>query len=346
MVPQPAACLTLSQVRYAVGSTRSTRGVTEILSGVDVTARRGEVTAVIGPNGAGKTTTLSCAQGLLRPSAGSVRLLGEDPFTAGASLRARVGVMLQDGGLPQSVRPKTLLRHVARLHQDPWPLDDLIERLDLSAFLHTNIRRLSGGQKQRTALAAALVGRPEVVFLDEPSAGLDPQSRQLVFELIERLRAQGIGVVLTTHLLEEAQRLADSVFILKDGVVVRHGTVSELTGQAQTTGQAHVTDPAEHNGTHTNGVSGQDGAGTSDRRLVFTSPRILSRDELAAAPLALELDGDATNKAGARWAVFGIGSPAELAELAAWWQQIGLMPAEISFEARTLEDVFWEVSTP
>lgn len=120
--------------------------MTEILSGVHLTARRGEVTVIIGPNGAGKTTTLSCAQGLLRPSAGTVHLLGEDPFRAGAGLRARVGVMLQDGGLPQSVKPRTLLTHVAKLHQDPWPLDDLIERLDLSRFLSTSIRRLSGAR--------------------------------------------------------------------------------------------------------------------------------------------------------------------------------------------------------
>ncbi|MDR5712905.1 ABC transporter ATP-binding protein [Nesterenkonia flava] len=330
-MPQQAACLTLTQVRYAVGSGPRRRGaegaaVKEILAGVDLTARRGEVTALIGPNGAGKTTTLSCAQGLLRPSAGEVRLLGQDPFRAGAQLRARVGVMLQDGGLPQSVQPKRLLAHVSRLHRDPWPLTDLIDRLDLGSFLTTNIRRLSGGQKQRVALAAALVGRPELVFLDEPSAGLDPQSRQMVFELIEHLRGLGLGIVLTTHLLEEAQRLADSVFILKDGVVVRHGTVAELTNG--------------HSSSH------EDDAAPTSRRLVFASPRILTRAELESAPLPLELDGDASNKAGARWAVYGVTSPQQLNALSQWWEAMDLMPAEISFEARTLEDVFWEVSTP
>lgn len=325
MVPASPACLTLTQVRYAVGSARSARGVTEILSGVDITARRGEVTVIIGPNGAGKTTTLACAQGLIRPSAGTVRLLGEDPFRAGAQLRACVGVMLQDGGLPQSVTPQALLSHVARLHQDPWPLTELVRRLDMTPFMRTNIRRLSGGQKQRVALAAALIGRPEVVFLDEPSAGLDPQSRQLVYELIEHLRDLGLGIILTTHLLEEAQRLADSVFILKDGRVVRHGSVAELT-----TG-ADGSDPDQNQ---------------PSRRLLFISPRILSREELAAAPLPLELDGGTFNKAGARWAVSGITSPEALGQLTSWWQQIGLMPSEISYEARTLEDVFWEVSVP
>lgn len=330
-MPQHAPCLTLHQVRYAVGSARSTNGVTEILSGVDITARRGEVTVIIGPNGAGKTTTLSCAQGLLRPSAGSVQLLGEDPYRAGADLRARVGVMLQDGGLPQSVTPLALLTHVARLHRDPWPLEDLVDRLDMVDFLRTNIRRLSGGQKQRVACAAALIGRPELVFLDEPSAGLDPQSRQTVFALIEDLRRMGLGIVLTTHLLEEAQRLADAVFILKGGVVVRHGTVAELT--------AAETEPAAEQNGVPNGRA-------PARRLVFTSPRIITREELQAAPLPVELDGEASNRAGARWAVTDIGSPAALGKLSAWWEQIDLMPIEINFEARTLEDVFWEVSAP
>ncbi|WP_246126238.1 ABC transporter ATP-binding protein [Nesterenkonia populi] len=332
----PAPCLILSDVRYALGSARAASGVKEIISGVDITARRGEVTVVIGPNGAGKTTTLGIAQGLLRPSAGSVRLLGENPYRAGAELRARVGVMLQDGGLPQSVKPRVLLQHVARLHASPWPLADLIERLDLGSFLDRGIRRLSGGQKQRVALAAALIGRPEVVFLDEPSAGLDPQSRHLVFDLVEHLRGRGIGIVLTTHLLEEAQRLADSVFILKDGIVVRHGTVAELTNADGPPPDA--ADATERNGE----LSG----GSPSRRLVFASPRILTAEELGSAPLSVQLDGDASNKAGARWAVYGVASPAELAAVTGWWEQIGLMPAEISFEARTLEDVFWEVSTP
>lgn len=226
--------------------------------------------------------------------------------------------MLQDGGLPQSVQPRVLLKHVSRLHRAPWPLEDLIDRLDMGDFLSTNIRRLSGGQKQRVALAASLIGRPEVIFLDEPSAGLDPQSRQMVFDLIEHLRTLDMGVILTTHLLEEAQKLADSVFILKDGVVVRHGTVAELTG------------------TSTNG--------TLKRRLLFVAPRTLTRAELDAAPCEIALDGSPDNAPGARWAAEGISSPAHLREISDWWERIDLMPGEVSFEARTLEDVFWEVS--
>ncbi|WP_146341619.1 ABC transporter ATP-binding protein [Nesterenkonia sp. NBAIMH1] len=332
-----APCLALSDVRYAVGSARAGSGVKEILSGVDLAARRGEVTVIIGPNGAGKTTTMGIAQGLVRPSAGTVRLLGEDPYRASAQLRSRVGVMLQDGGLPQSVKPRTLLTHVAKLHRSAWPLEDLTRRLDLGGFLDRSIRRLSGGQRQRTAMAAALIGQPEVVFLDEPSAGLDPQSRHLVFDLIEHLRARGVGIVLTTHLLEEAQRLADSVFILKDGAVVRHGTVAELTRDD---------DPPERRNLPPVEQREELSSGSPARKLVFASPRILTSSELARAPFPAALDGDASNKAGAKWAVYGISSPSELAAVTAWWEQIALMPTEISFEARTLEDVFWEVSTP
>lgn len=311
-------------MRYDLGPARGPRVGTKILSGVDITAFAGQVTVIIGPNGAGKTTTLNCAQGLLRPSAGQVELLGQDPYMADAELRARVGVMLQDGGLPQGVPPGVLLRHISRLHKHPWPLDDLVERLNLGSFLTTGIRRLSGGQRQRTAMAAALLGRPDVVFLDEPSAGLDPQSRHTVYRLIEDLRHQGRCVVLTTHLLEEAQRLADSVFILKDGEVVRSGTVAELTEGA---------DPDTAHG-------GQAPA----RKLGFTAPRALTSSELAAAPLSVELDGLTANQPGARWLALGVRSPSDLEALSGWWSRIGLMPTEIVFEARSLEDVFWEVS--
>lgn len=312
MNPVEPVCLSLHEVRYAVGSAASGTGVREILRGVDLSARCGEVTVLLGPNGAGKTTTLGCAQGLLNPSHGTVRLLGEPPYRAGAALRARVGVMLQDGGLPQSVRPRALLRHVARLHERPWPVDDLIERLEMGSFVDTAPRRLSGGQRQRVALAASLVGNPEMVFLDEPTAGLDPQSRQMVFELIGELRLRGLGIVLTTHLLEEAQRLADAVHILKDGRVVRSGTVAELTEDEQ------------------------------ERRLLFVAPRTLTPEELRSAPAPLTREGG--NRPGARWTAAGVSTPADLTALTRWWESIGMMPGEVTFESRSLEDVFWEVS--
>src|SRR5688572_1790930 len=213
-----------------------------VVSGVSLVAGRGEVTALLGANGAGKTTTIECAQGLQRRTGGTITLLGQDPGNAGADLRSRVGVMLQEGGLPPSTRPLPLLRHIAGMYRNPRPLDELVDRLGIDAFSRTTVRRLSGGQKQRLALAAALIGRPEVLFLDEPSAGLDPQSRQLVFELIGELRDSGMGIILTTHLMDDAQRLADYVYIIDAGRNVAEGTVQELLqrGPALDAGADHV----------------------------------------------------------------------------------------------------------
>lgn len=200
------------------------------VDGLDLWAHQGAVTAVLGPNGAGKTTTVECCEGLRRPDAGRVRVLGCDPLTAGPKHRARVGVMLQDGGLPTGARAMELLRHVSRLHARPLSADDLAARLGIDGFGRTSVRRLSGGQRQRLALACAVVGRPDVVFLDEPSAGLDPQARQVVWDLVAEVRTQGAAVVLTTHQMEEAERLADQVVVVDHGRVVAQGTPAELTG--------------------------------------------------------------------------------------------------------------------
>ena len=203
------------------------------VNGLSMAARHGQVTALLGANGAGKTTTLQCAQGLLRPTSGTVRLLNEDPWQASPDVRARVGVMLQDGGLPQAVRPMELLRHVSRLYKDPRPVNELVDLLGIEPFATTSIRRLSGGQRQRVGLAAALIGRPEVLFLDEPSAGLDPQSRQIVFDLIAQLRDAGTCIILTTHLMDDAARLADYVYIVHHGSVAAQGTVADLVSAEQ-----------------------------------------------------------------------------------------------------------------
>src|SRR4051794_2819378 len=181
-------------------------GAVRAVDGLDLVARRGQVTAVLGPNGAGKTTTVECCEGLRRPDAGTVRVLGVDPQLAGPQHRARVGVMLQDGGLPTGARAAGLVQHVARMHANPVPPATLCTELGIDAFARTTVRRLSGGQRQRLALACALVGRPDVLFLDEPSAGLDPQSRQAVWSVLADVRAQGAAVVLTTHYMEEAER--------------------------------------------------------------------------------------------------------------------------------------------
>jgi ABC-2 type transport system ATP-binding protein len=199
------------------------------VDGMTWSAQPGRVTAVLGPNGAGKTTTIECAEGLRRADTGEVRVLGEDPWGAGADHRARVGVMLQDGGLPTGSRPLRLLRHLSQMYAAPLPLEPLVERLGIADFDRTTVRRLSGGQKQRVALAAALIGRPEVAFLDEPTAGLDPHARRDVWDLVRETRDSGCAVVVTTHSFAEAERLADHVVIVSAGRVVGAGSLRELT---------------------------------------------------------------------------------------------------------------------
>jgi ABC-2 type transport system ATP-binding protein len=200
------------------------------VDGLSLVAERGAVTAVLGPNGAGKTTAVECCVGLRAPDAGTLRVLGLDPRRDAAALRPRVGVVLQDGGLPNGAPALEVLRHVAALHADPLDVAELADLLGLTSFARTTVRRLSGGQRQRLALAAAVVGRPELLFLDEPSAGLDPQGRQVVWELLERMRDAGVAIVLTTHSMPETERLADTVVVVRAGRAVATGTVEELTG--------------------------------------------------------------------------------------------------------------------
>jgi ABC-2 type transport system ATP-binding protein len=211
---------------------RKRYGAAVALDGATWQALPGRVTAVLGPNGAGKTTLVECCEGLRQPDSGTVRVLGADPWRSSADHRARVGVMLQDGGLPNAARPMALLHHLASLYAAPRPLADLTSRLGIDGFAGTPVRRLSGGQRQRVALAAALVGRPDVVFLDEPSAGLDPHARLDVWELVRSVATEGAAVVLTTHSFEEAERIADDVVIVAAGRVVASGTLPELTRDA------------------------------------------------------------------------------------------------------------------
>ncbi len=207
-------------------------GTVTALDGATWSAASGAVTAVLGPNGAGKTTMVACGEGLERPDSGTVRVLGTDPWRAGADHRARVGVMLQQGGLPNGSRPLTLLRYLSRLYSDPVPLEGpsgLSTRLGIDGFAGTPVRRLSGGERQRVALAAALVGRPEVVFLDEPTAGLDPHARLGVWDLVRETADGGAAVIMTTHSFEEAGRLADHIVIVAAGRVVAAGPPADLT---------------------------------------------------------------------------------------------------------------------
>jgi ABC-2 type transport system ATP-binding protein len=209
---------------------RRSFGTTRAVDGASWSAESGTVTAVLGPNGAGKTTTVECLEGLQRPDGGQVRVLGTDPWGSGPDHRARVGVMLQDGGLPTTARPVALLRHLSSLYVAPTPVEELVTRLGIDAFSGTTVRRMSGGQRQRVALAAALLPRPDVLFLDEPTAGLDPHGRLDVWDLVRAEADRGACLVVTTHSFEEAERVADRVVILASGRVVADGTLDGVRG--------------------------------------------------------------------------------------------------------------------
>lgn len=204
-------------------------GTTTAVDGMTFSAERGEILALLGPNGAGKSTTLDMCEGFQRPSSGSIRVLGIDPATHPQHVRDRVGIMLQGGGSYSGVSVREMLRLAASYNVNPHDPDWLIELLGLEGVASTTYRRLSGGQQQRLSLALALIGRPELVFLDEPTAGLDTQSRNAVWDLVNALRNDGVTVILTTHLMDEAETLADRVVIVDRGRVIRQGTPAELT---------------------------------------------------------------------------------------------------------------------
>jgi ABC-2 type transport system ATP-binding protein len=198
------------------------------VDGVSFSVGAGETVVVLGPNGAGKTTTIETVEGHRRPASGLVRVLGFDPVGEARALRPRMGVMLQDGGVYPGIRPLEALRLFASYYPNPADPAELLARVGLAARVRTPWRRLSGGEQQRLSLALALVGRPEVAFLDEPTAGVDVEGRRGVRDLIGGLRDDGVTVVVTTHDLDEAERLADRIVILDGGRVVADGTAAEL----------------------------------------------------------------------------------------------------------------------
>ena len=225
MSDSAAAALEVSSLEVALGGRR-------VLDGLGLRAERGALTAVLGPNGAGKTTLIRCCTGLIRPQNGRVRVLGEP---AGArAVAPRIGLMPQSAGAWSAIRTAELLHYLAGLYAHPLDVDALIERLRLRDSVRTPYRRLSGGQQQAVNLAGALVGRPELVFLDEPTAGMDPHARRDTWQLLTELRAAGVTIVLTTHAMDEAETLADQVFIVDRGRVTVSGTVAELTKAGDT----------------------------------------------------------------------------------------------------------------
>ncbi|MFD5420850.1 ABC transporter ATP-binding protein [Streptomyces sp. NPDC127069] len=281
------------------------------VDGLDLTVPGGAVTAVLGPNGAGKTTTIETCEGYRRPDAGTVRVLGLDPVADAQALRPRTGVMLQSGGIYSGARAVEMLRHMAKLYADPLDVGTLVERLGLGSCGRTPYRRLSGGQQQRLSLAMAVVGRPELVFLDEPTAGLDPQARRATWDLVRELRADGVAVVLTTHHMDEAEQLADEVAIVDAGRVIAHGSPEQLC------------------------------RGGAENTLRFSGRPSL---DLASLLKALPDGTQAAELTPGSYRVTGDVDPQLLATVTSWCAQHGVMPSSLTVERHTLEDVFLELT--
>ena len=221
-----AAAVEVEDLRVAYGPTTA-------VDGVSFTAAAGQVTALLGPNGAGKTSILEHLEGYRPRSGGHARVLGLDPAKDHAALVRQVGLMLQEGGIPLGIRPHELLTQYAGFFDDPADPTELLDRVGLSQRARTTARRLSGGEQQRLSLALALVGRPRVVFLDEPTSGIDQEGRELVRDVVAQLTGDGVAVVLTTHDLDEGQRMADRVVIVDHGKVVADGTTAELLSSGE-----------------------------------------------------------------------------------------------------------------
>ncbi|SEG28067.1 ABC-2 type transport system ATP-binding protein [Actinacidiphila yanglinensis] len=226
-----------------VSGLRKSYGAVPVLHGVDLHVGRGEIFALLGPNGAGKTTTQEILTGFSSRSAGSVSVLGEDPAGAGSRWRARIGIVPQDMGSFDQLTVKEVVSHFASLYPDPLPVGSVIERTGLGGKANERTSRLSGGQRRRLDIALGIVGRPELVFLDEPTTGLDPQARRGTWDLIRALAADGTTVMLTTHYLDEVEVLCDRVAILLRGKVAEQGAPADIGGRAH--GEAVIEFQAE-----------------------------------------------------------------------------------------------------
>jgi ABC-2 type transport system ATP-binding protein len=284
-------------------------GATTAVAGLSLTAQEGQVTALIGPNGAGKTSTVEACVGMVRPASGTITLLGEPVTTRdGSGLRDRVSVMLQDGGLYATATPLEFVTYIASLYSRPDDPRRLLADLGLDPGVRTSIRRLSGGEQQRVKCAAALVGRPELVFLDEPTAGLDPLARRSIHDLVRGLTERDTTVILTTHLMDDVERLADHVVVVARGRAVRSGTVADLVGE--------------------------------DDRITFRGPM---HADLGALRAALPGQCTITEDHPGHYSVTGSTDPMALSAIASWAAQHGSTTADLSVGRRSLEDVIVEL---
>jgi ABC-2 type transport system ATP-binding protein len=213
----------------AVRGLRKSYGDLEAVRGVDFEIEQGEVFGLLGPNGAGKTTTVEILEGYRRRDGGEVTVLGHDPQDPGPEFRERIGVVLQQSELWANLSVRETHRVFAGYYEHPRDIDEVIELVGLSGKRDARVKTLSGGQKRRLDLGVALVGDPDLLFLDEPTTGFDPAARRAAWEMIRSLRLLGKTVLLTTHYLDEAEQLADRVAVLREGVIVTMGTPRELT---------------------------------------------------------------------------------------------------------------------
>ncbi len=297
------------------GTAIAVRGLTKrydglvAVAGLDLEVAIGETMALLGPNGAGKTTTVECCMGYRIPDEGTVRVLGHDPRRDRAVLAPRTGLMLQEGGVYPHAYPEEVLRLFAAYYRAPRDPEELLQRVGLTGSRRTRFRDLSGGQKQRLSLALALVGRPDVLYLDEPTTGLDVAARRSTWELIEELQADGVTVVLTTHLLDEAEQLADRVAIIDRGRLIAQGTLSELTR-------------AEH------------------PRVTFAA-----RPGLELASLSSALAVPVTEPSAGQYLVDADNEPELLVRLSAWLADRGERLEHLHTGTSSLEDVFLRLTT-
>ena len=226
--PRPLATATQTEPAVRMRGLVKSYGGRAVVDGLDLDVHRGEVFALLGPNGAGKTTTIEILEGVRKRDDGDVRVLGEDPARAGRTWRARIGVVSQSEGQAQELSVREILDHFARYHATPRPTAELIAAVGLEEKARTRVGRLSGGQRRRLAVALGVQGRPELVFLDEPTTGMDPVARRQFWGLIRGLRADGTTVLLTTHYLDEAAELADRVGVVAEGRLVEVAPPGEL----------------------------------------------------------------------------------------------------------------------